>query len=273
MECRECLKQLNEMTLFCDRCGTQVSEVKMNFDFNTLEKHLHKTELEYPFSKGLQANIRNAYFLSKIKQDYKGYKLKYINQYIDYTLLRIYYEKNTRFMMTKDFSRKRAFDIYNSLVKMTFSKDTYELLDEIYTDEVKEKIIPQSAIKNVEKVYKHTFEIKKINPGRYRTYKLGKIIKAIFKSEIILAIISALAYVILSVVNPTILDTVIQQPLIIIGLATLFALRGIFKGSKQSRNFPVFDAIKSDQSFKKHINTDLRKKLKTLKGRIKKGGY
>ena len=81
------------MTIFCDRCGAQLAEDKIEVEMSSLDKLVTPIEIETTYSKDHNNEIRNAFFLSNIRDDFKGRKLKYIDQIIDYTLLMLKYEQ------------------------------------------------------------------------------------------------------------------------------------------------------------------------------------
>ena len=141
MECKECFKPLNEMSLFCDRCGAQINEIKSKFHYTDLPKYLIDSKSTTQLEFNLDNTIKNAYFLSGINDDFKGSSKIYIEQYIDYCLLKIYYQKNYRYLMTSDFSQEKALIIYEALAKRKMSKNVQSLLEEEYPEHYENKTI------------------------------------------------------------------------------------------------------------------------------------
>ena len=61
MKCSECLKELNEMTLYCDRCGAQVSKEKARLSFGEIEKNVVGLNIESDYKKDHEDEIKKAY--------------------------------------------------------------------------------------------------------------------------------------------------------------------------------------------------------------------
>jgi|LGVE01.1.fsa_nt_gb hypothetical protein len=273
MECKECFKQLNKMTIFCDRCGAQLTKDKIEVNVNLLEKLVAPIKIENPYVRDHNKEIRNALFLSNIRKDFKGRKLRYVDQIIDYTLLRNYYEKNKRFLLTKDFSRNKAYEIFKAFTEKKMNKVTIKILEEEFPDDYKEKRIPLSIINNVDKVYIPEFNLKNLGSNKLLFKTLSIIFKRIFRTAIFIGVLGAIAYGALTVFDPSggYLDMIINIPFIIEGVIVLVVLRGILKGIKLSKFIPFTDAINSNPVFKKYLANDGKKKMKTIKYRMKKG--
>lgn len=259
------------MSIFCDRCGAQLKTEKENINFESLEKQVLPIEIENPYGKDHESEIRNAYFLSNIRKEYKGKKLKYINQYIDYVLIRTYYEKNKRSLMTKDFRKDKAHDLLTSLTEMKLNKGVLDLLEEEYQEDYQNKKIPKHILNKVLKVYIPEFDLKKLNQSKKFTKTIGNVIKSTIKTAIVFGIILGIVYAGLTVGMPTLIDTIMEVPYILYAVIGIVGFIGITKGSKKGNDFPYQDAISSNSVFKKHIMTEGKKRLKTLKYRMKKG--
>jgi hypothetical protein len=272
MKCRECLKNLNEMTLYCDRCGAQLSEEKMPLKFEIIEKNVLPIAIETAFSKNQLHEIKIAYFLSNIRKDFRGFKKRYIEQYIDYVLLRTYYEKNKVLLTTEDFDKKRALDLLITFDTKKPQPLVFEILKEEYGDDYENKIIPKVITDQVGKIYDTEFNLKMLSPSRFLT-KIGfTVLQGVIKIAIILGVIGAIAYIGIPMVitDFDIIDFITTNTYIIIGLAAIVLFLGYVTSKKKRLYYPFEDVINQNKEFKKHLKLVVKKRIKNIKFRIRK---
>lgn len=274
MKCSECLKELNEMTLYCDRCGAQVAKEKMKLSFEDVERNVVPLTIESTFKLDQVDEIKKAYFLSNIKQDFKGYKRRYINQYIDYVLLRVYYEKNKVLLTTSEFDIKKALAILETFELRKPTSTVFEILKEEYGEDYEIKVIPRSITDQIKNVYCTNFNLRLLSPSRFGFKILFTTIVGIIRVSIFFAIIGALLLYVAPMFIPsfdfaTIFKSLPYNYYMIGGLVIVI---GYVSSRKQRKYYPFEDIINSNSVFKKHIKTDIKKRIKTLRYRIKKEG-
>ena len=274
MKCNECAKELNEMTLYCDRCGAQVAEEKMKLSFKEIEKCILPLNIESVYKKDHVQDIKKAYFLSNIRSDFRGFKKRYIDQYIDFVLLRTYYEKNKVLLTTLEFDKYKAVALLEAFEYRKLSPLTIELLKEEYGEEYENKIIPKSITDNIEHVYVSNFNLKLLSPSRFFLKSLITVIKGAVKMGVLTALISVVLYFVVPMFLPEIdlleIATSFPYTWYIIGL--LLIVLGFITSRKKREYYPFEDIINSNNEFKKHIKTDMKKRIKTLRFRIRKEG-
>lgn len=273
MICRECNKRLNEMTLICDSCGANILYEKQQLDDEGFIKKILPNEHKDKYSKELKEVIRNAYYLSNIKKDYSGASKKYVDKYIEYAFLRVYYEENKLMLLTRDFPKETTLEIYQTLVDKKIGKDMSKIMLNVYKDDYENKKLPELITNNVEKVYLPNFNINRINSNRLFRSSFSLIIKESIKSAISFLLIGLTILLLSSILDGTkiVSDTINDFRYNIHLVIGLGLISGIYFGIKRIDEFPVKDSINSDPVFKKHIKIEAEKKLKTIKYRIKKG--
>lgn len=264
MECKECFKILNEMTLFCDRCGAQVQKEKQSFNYNAVESMVVKAEYEQLNELNFGSNIRNSYFLSSIQEKYKGSSKKYITQYIDYTFLKIFYDSNKRYMMTDGFSSQTALIVYEAFSKRKFNKKVYALLELEYGENFTKKVLPDSVVKRVGKVYIPSFDLSLIKSSRLFMNTLTTFLFQLLKTMVIVGL--------LFFISTEIENQILDIPFIFVAVASFAIIIGSYKGKTRTKYQPFREIVKKDYLFKMHINKEIKSKYKTLKYRVKKGG-
>lgn len=271
MKCKECYKELNEMTLYCDRCGAQVANEKVKLSFAIIEKNVVPLSIESDFDSNLIAEIKKAYFLSNIRKDYKGFRRRYIEQYIDYVLLRAYYEKNKVLLTSNEFAKEKALALLESFEQRKMNTTVLEILKEEYVEDYESKVIPRSITDKIENVYCTNFNLRLLNPSRFALKIIVTTFGGIIKMMILFGIIGALLYFGLPMIVPgfDLLSYVTNSSysFIIIGVVVLL---GYFTSKKNRLYYPFEDIIDSNSGFKRHIKTDVKKRIKTLRFRIKK---
>ncbi|AIO18094.1 hypothetical protein KQ51_00191 [Candidatus Izimaplasma bacterium HR1] len=274
MKCKECLKELNEMTLYCDRCGAQVSKDKMKLSFKEIEKYVLPLNIESDYKKDHTAEIKKAYFLSNIRKDFRGFKKRYFDQYIDYVLLRTYYQKNNVLLTTLEFDKYKALALLETFENRRPDPLAFEILKEEYGEDYENKVIPNSITEKIENVYCGNFNLKMLSPGRFFMKTLVTVISSTIKVGIIAGLVAAILYFALPMVLP---DTDLLEMAnsfsytwFIVGFILL--VLGYFSSKKKREFYPFEDIINSNSEFKKHIKSDMRKRIKTLRFRIRKEG-
>lgn len=273
MICRECSKVLNDMTVICDSCGATMLYKKPQLEENELfEKILSEDDYE-KYSKELKEIIRNAYYFANIRKDFKGSSKKYLDKYIEYAFIRIYYEENKFMLLTRDFPTETSLAIYQSFVDKKIGKEISKIMNDIYEDDYKFKKLPPYITNRVNKVYIPKFNLSKINSGRLFRNSFVIIVKEFIRSSIIVTLIGLTVLLLSTLSSSTevIYDTIIDFEYNIFVILGLGLIIGGYIGAKKTENFPIKDTINSDPIFKKHIKVEVIKKIKTIKYRIKKG--
>ena len=271
MQCNECLKELNEMTIYCDRCGAQLSKEKMPLSFEIIEKNVLPIHLETPYGRSQMTEIKNAYFLSNIRKDFRGFKRKYIDQYIDYVLLKIYYLKNKAILTTNDYDPQKAIQLLHAFESKKISKEVYEILKEEYGDDYENRVIPKSITERVEKVYLHEYNISNLSGAKFAVRTIISTLIGAFKAAIILGAIGAILYfVLLQTSALNLLDIVLSTPIAMIGTGVLVLIVGYLLSLKKREFYPLEHIINSNAEFKRHIKVEMKKRMKTLRYRMKK---
>ena len=273
MICRECSKELNEMTLVCDSCGATILYEKPQLDESEfLNKIIIKKDFD-KYSKELKVVIRNAYYFANIRNDYKGSSKKYLDKYIEFAFIRIYYEENKLMLLTRDFPKETSLTIYETLVTKRIGKEMNKIMLDIYEDDYKYKKLPPYITNRVGKVYIPKFNMSRISSGKLFRNSFITITKEVIKYSIVFIIIG-LTILLASTFSSTtevIYDTIIEFDYSIYLVLILGLIAGTYLGNKKISNFPIRDTINLDVNFKKHIKVEAEKKLKTIKYRIKKG--
>ena len=272
MKCNECLKELNEMSLYCDRCGAQVSRTKMPLTYEEVEKQVLPIEIETPYGSHHQNEIRNAFFLSNIRKDFRGAKRVYIEQYIDYVLLLTYYMKNRIHLTTTEFAPEKALALLNTFYERKPDPKVFELLEEEYGDDYTNRVIPKTITDRVEKLYLSDYKLSQLNPTRLLSKTVIATLKGMVKVSVIFALIGALLYVALPMLVSgfNLISFILNNPINLGILIVLLGLSGYIITSKQRKYLAFEDIINTNDFIKKQIRTDIKKKIKTLKYRIKK---
>lgn len=260
------------MTLYCDRCGAQLSQEKMNLTFDKILQNVLPIEIESVFQPDHEDEIRNAYFLSTIRTDFRGFKRKYIEQYIDYVLLRTYYEKNKVLLTTSEFDKEKALHLLEALESRKLTSEATMILLEEYSDDYENKMIPKSLTDQIMHVYCTDFNVKTINPSRFFIKSLKTVFGGVIKVAIILGVIIGAIVVGAPYVVPgmDILDMAMSFQYTYIILAAVLLVFGTITSRKKREFYPLDDIISKNATFKKHIKTEMKKRIKTLKYRIKK---
>ncbi len=272
MKCKECFKELNEMTAFCDRCGAQLTEERMELSFKIIQENIIPLEIETTYTKDHQEEIKNAYFLSNIRNDFRGGKRKYIDQYIDYVLLRTYYEKNKRLLTTGEFEKKKALSILNAFINRRPDNVIYEILKEEYGDDYDNRVIPKGITNNVEKVYLSEYNLKKLNPSKFFSKAVTNILISTIKSLVFFGVIGGALYFVMPMVitDFDLVEYILSNQYIVFALAGVILIRGLVKSHKNRKYYPFEDIINSNEGLKRRIKMDIKKRAKTLEYRIKK---
>lgn len=272
MKCNECFKELNDMTLYCDRCGAQLSEEKTPLTFDKILDNVLPISIESSLQPDHVEEIKTAYFLSNIRTDFRGFKKKYIDQYIDYVLLRTYYEKNKVLLTTRDFDKEKALHLLLALESKKLTSEAQMILLEEYAEDYENKIIPKSLTDQIIGVYCTNFNLKMLNPTRFFTKSLGTVLGGVIKVAIILGIVGAIAFFGLQYFAPSIdlLDIVNSFAYSYIILGGVLLILGTIISRKKREFYPLEDIVSHNQVFKKHIKNDMKKRIKTLKFRMKK---
>jgi hypothetical protein len=268
MNCNECLKELNEMTLYCDRCGAQVAKEKMSLTFEEVEKQVLPIVIESPYGTHHQMEIRNAYFLSNIRKDFKGFKRQYIEQYIDYVLLFTYYMKNRVHLTTSEFDPKKALAVLNTFYERKPDPIVSEILAEEYGDDYTNRIIPKNVTDRIEKLYLSDFNLNKISTTKFLPKIILSTVKGMLKVGILFAIIGAVIY--FGVPTIDLMGILLGNPIILGGLLIVLAFFGYLITKKDRQYLAFEDIINRNDYLKKQIKTDMKKRIKTIKYRLKK---
>ena len=272
MKCRECFKELNEMTLYCDRCGAQLSEEKISLTFKDIQKHILPIVIETSLSINQLDEIRIAYFLSNIRKDFRGFKKRYIEQYIDYVLLRTYYEKNKVLLTTEDFDKERALDLLLTFDKRKPQPLVFDILKEEYGDDYENKVIPKVIIDQVERIYDTKFNIKILSPSRFIFKTTFTILLGFIKILLIIGATGCIAYFALPIVSIDfdLLHYVTSNTYIILGIGVISLITGYLSSKMKRLYYPFEDIINQNKEFKKHLKVVVKNRIKNVRYRIKK---
>lgn len=272
MKCNECLKELNEMTLYCDRCGAQVGKEKMKLNFKEIEKNVVPINIESTYKLDQIIEIKKAYFLSNIRKDFKGYKRRYIEQYIDYVLLRAYYEKNKVLLTTSDFDKQKALAVLETFENRKPNSLIKEILKEEYVEDYENKVIPRSITEKIENVYCTNFNLRVLSPSRFATKIIFTTIGGIIRMAILFGILGVLLYLGLPMFIPgyDLLNLITTTPISYVVIGFVLLVLGYITSRKKRLYYPFEDIINSNSVFKRHIKTEIKKRSKTLRFRIKK---
>ncbi len=273
MECRQCLKKLNEMSIVCDRCGTKIKDQQEKLDFDKLNIKIIQKDYEGDFSKNFIKEIKKAYYLSNIRKDLSGMKKKYATQFIDYVLLKTYYVRNKHYMMTKDYDDVKALEIYRTFLDTRCSRKMKQYLIEFYGDDYKNHKIPKNITKGIPKIYLPIFDVKEIKGTRIKISRLITFLFHTIKGAIpITGILLALQFhsrFMTEIPEITqVIDMVPYYMYIAIGLG-LF--KGMFKGFKYAQKVLFRQFFEYDQDFVKTFNRSIKKRVKALEKKVKKG--
>lgn len=262
------------MTLYCDRCGAQLSKEKMKLNFMIIEKNVVPLTIESDFKIDQIDEIKKAYFLSNIKKDFKGFKRRYIDQYIDYVLLRVYYEKNKVLLTTNDYDKQRALALFETFENRKPDPLVLEILQEEYGEDYENKVIPKSIVDRIEHIYCTNFNLRILSPSRFLTRILMTTIGGVIKMALILGVLGAILYVGLPTVIPgfDLIQTITTYTYSYAIIGVVLLVLGYFTSKGQRVYYPFEDIINSNSVFKKHIKTNMKKRSKTLRYRIKKDG-
>lgn len=266
MKCNECLKELNEMTLYCDRCGAQVSREKHTLTFEQVENMVLPIEIETTYGNYHQAEIRNAFFLSNIRKDFRGAKRNYIEQYIDYVLLFTYYMKNKVHLTTKEFDPQKALALLNTFYNRKPDPKVYELLEEEYGDDFENRVIPKNITDKVQRLYLSDYNPKKLKSSTFPVKTLISTIKGMIKVAFVLALVGAILY--LGGMNP--IRILLNRPPALIGSIIVIIGVGFISTRKERKYYAFEHIIDSNEVLKKQIKNDMKKRIKTLRYRLKK---
>lgn len=268
MKCNECLKELNEMTLYCDRCGAQLSKEKINLNFEVIEKQVLPLGLETYFTKNQTEEIKTAFFLSNIKNDFKGFKRRYIDQYIDYVLLRTYYEKNKFILTSKEYDLEKALGLLTTFEKHKPTQIAKEILEEEYGDDYENKVIPKTITDQVERIYCVNYNLRLLSPVRFLSRIIFTTLIGSIRMAIPVGAIFAGAYILL----PDLVEPNMSNPILFATLGGILLVLGYLSSRKNRKYYPFEDIIKRNSEFNKHVKTEMKKRIKTIKYRIKKEG-
>lgn len=261
------------MSIFCDSCGapTEIERIDLS-DAQLYDKIVNK-EYDASISKE-QANVlRNAYHFSKIRNDYHGMKKRYMNRYIDFALLRHYYEDNKQYLLTKQIPKELSLELFRIWDKKTFSHKKNNILEDMYENNFNSKELTDDMINSVEKIYVPDFNFKKLSSIRLIGNMIILSLKKTVKSAIVVGILAAVVYLAMSNYVPTMILAyrLRNHPLLIPALAAVSLFFGFIGGIRNSKHFPLRDAINSCTEFKKHIKLTANKQYKKIQYRIKKG--
>ena len=164
MECRQCSKVLNEMTVICDRCGSQQKESKPTFTFRELDKLIIFKKVDEPYPTVLQEYLKRAFFLSNIRSEESNSTKKAIDKYLDYIYLRLMYEKDKNILLTNNYPVEKANAILSSLVTMKCTKEMKGYIKEEFLEVYDKKELPQEVISRIEDVFIMDYNLKQIIP-------------------------------------------------------------------------------------------------------------
>ena len=172
MICHQCLKPLNEMSLYCDRCGVKLPTEKVQFNFDTIDRYLLHPEKENVYPADLIVDIKKAYYLSTIIQEEHADNQDLIEKYLSYVYLRILYERDKNYLLTEEYSIPKAKAILTSLVSCKINKDMLDYLEEEFPEEMLHQTIPKEVLRNIDKPYITEHNIKKILPKKSKELKV-----------------------------------------------------------------------------------------------------
>ncbi len=274
MKCNECFKELNEMTLYCDRCGAQVSKEKIKLNFAVIEKTVIPLQIESEYKIDQVEEIKKAYFLSNIKSDFKGFKRRYIEQYIDYVLLRVYYEKNKVLLTTNDYDKERALALLETFENRKPHPIVLEILKEEYGDDYENKVIPKSITDKIESIYCTNFSLRLLSPSRFLTRILITTFFGVIKMAVVLGLVGAMLYIGLPMIMPgfDLLSILQGNQYVYLIIGCILLILGYISSRKERFYYPFEDIVNSNSTFKRHIKNTIKKRSKTLRYRIKKDG-
>lgn len=279
MICHQCLKPLNDLSLYCDRCGVKLHTEKVEFEFDTLEKYILNPQKEISYPIDLVSDIKKAYYLTTIIEEENADNQTLIEEYLMYVYLRILYERDKNYLLTDQYSSPKAKAILNSLVNRKITKELKDYLEEEFPEEIEHQILPKEILKNIDKPYLTELNIKKILPKTSKIAIWFCIIKSILMTTIVLIIIGAgLLYLYFlpdGLTTSQMLDQtsqILQNNLLyVIGGVALIILIGLVRGLRNKKLLFLSKIMKQNHQFHKHVKRVCNKKYKTLNYRIKKG--
>lgn len=271
MECKNCQKPLNEITLICDRCGVTVNDYRVNITDEIIEKKVLQSAFEPKYTPNTEQYIRNAYFLSHIIHEYSGVQREYMKRYIQLTMLRMIYEKHKPILMTKAYKKRNAEMVLGSFVHRKINQQTAEFIQHEFANMLDEDDFANYLENEVSNVYQFDFDVSKLKASKLkngiRKIIFGNILKQLFIYNIIGAV--------LFVIGVSTFTNV--SPIMFTGIFVIVSIPALKNGRKKGRNaaddYYVDQIIDKDKQLKKEIKLEMTKKYNDLMYRIKKGGY
>lgn len=153
MECIVCKKQVNEMSLFCDKCGAQLLETKVKLDLNNIDEMIKPVDYQERFDEEFEDEIRKAYYLSLVRDSVSGEQKKNLDKYFDYFFLRLIYEEEKEFFLSDEYPKSIAKEITTALQKRTINKKMMDIFRQKYGQDYINKNIPENFVSKVPNVY------------------------------------------------------------------------------------------------------------------------
>lgn len=280
MECNQCLKQLNEMTIVCDRCGTILSKDKQTLYEDDLEKLIVLDKEEDLYPSHLQEDIKKAYFLSLVRNEVKDKRQrKRIDEFIHYIYLRVMYQRDKDMLLTPDYSIPKAKTILTSLVNRSIHTDLLGYMQEEFPEDFDNKTIPFSVMNKVEKIYITDYKLGKLLPKKDLTSMIFTSISYFIKYTLIivpmaLAIIAGYLFYQgqdITTISTQIISYISTQPNLVVMVAGSILILSILRALFSNQNSLFSFILKQNKSFNRYVQVTCTKRLKTLQYRIKKG--
>lgn len=275
MECVVCNKKVNEMSLFCDKCGAQLLEAKVQLTIANIDPMIQPYEFNNPYSEDLEEEIRKAYYVSLLKDLTPGSYAVNVDKYFDYLYLRLLFEEEKHRLLDNEYPKEVAMDILLSFTKSTINNTVKELFSHRFKEDYTEKRIPKQVIERVPIIYiSKERKIQNIVIARTLGGLLRRGILSFILSVLLLSVLSAILvgyqlYTTLTLqgITLTVFTDYIQTNMIYayvpVGIAFVWA---IFKAFTHNRSDVVKHMFTKNKALKKQI----KKEIKPLVRRVKK---
>lgn len=153
MECINCNKEVNKITLYCDNCGTKFLTPIDSWTIDHVDDMLVKAEFKDRYSFELEEDIKKAYYISLILKETKGIVSVATRSFFDYFFLRLLFEEDKNEFLDVDYDPQVAKEILTALRTGIITDHVKAVLKTKYDEDYRNQRVPYSIIKKVPQIY------------------------------------------------------------------------------------------------------------------------
>ncbi|MCF7925609.1 MAG: hypothetical protein K9L26_03650 [Candidatus Izimaplasma sp.] len=272
MQCPKCKKILNDVSVICDDCGTQLQALETEISFNDVVDKIVLNSNPSAYSEGLQKALSEGLYLSKKLETVKWPFKYYIRTTLQFILFWAYYETHKKYLLTKEFTTDHALTVFETLNKEVISHEMDDILDAYYKDDYASLQMPKILFKGIKHPYLLDYKYPAYQSFNILIAYLSLGLKHILSYAVLFVAIVFGIYAINDILPITIpyIEMITSNAPYLVVIGIVGGCVGLILKRKTFQRLPIRRFVMQHKALRSHIDKHVKDKIKGLKAREEK---